>query len=190
MTTASTHNTKHLVQSLFTTLKENGWAVQCVMPVLRGKTMVEVNSPGEAIQLIMGLDIAEVGFTKNGDWVHSVRLNPGSFEDPKDLISDWTKSDGFGFDTLIYDFIESIPSLSLDGVADHTLDADQLRTKYSRVGEHPHYLKADWKDEVVRDDTLRGYWGWVQARAEAEEDEVPAGSSAPLATVHCIFGKA
>lgn len=190
MTTASTHNAKHLVQSLFSTLKEHGWAVQYVNPVLRGKAMIEVTSPGEAIQLIMGLDIAEVGFTKNADWVHSVRLNPGSFEDPKDLISDWTKSDGFGFDTLIFEFIESIPSLSLDGVADHTLDADQLRTKYSRVGQHPHYLKAAWKDEVERDDTLRGYWDWVQAHAEADEDEVPAGSCAPLATVHCIFGKA
>lgn len=190
MTTATTHNAKHLVQSLFTTLKENGWAVQYVNPVLRGKPLIEVNSPGEAIALIMGLDIAEVGFTKNADWVHSVRLNPGSFEDPKDLISDWTKSDGFGFDTLIFEFIESIPSLSLDDVADHTLDADQLRTKYSRVGEHPRYLKSDWKDEVERDSTLRGYWDWVQAQSEAADDEAHYGTSAPLATVHCIFGSA
>lgn len=57
--------------------------------------------------------------------------------------------------------------------ADHLLSADELREKYSTPnsgGEHPRYLRKHWKADVEIDSTLRGYWDWVQAQLEQEQD--------------------
>ena len=37
--------------------------------------------------------------------------------------------------------------------------------------EHPDYPRSDWQDEVANDDTLLGYWDWVDHRIEAEDRE-------------------
>lgn len=179
---------KYLVQSLFAELKANGWAVQRVDQVLNSKPGIDVTSTEQAVQLVMNSDLAAVGFTKEGDWVHTIHFTSCVNEDLKGVICDWTKQDGQGFDSLVYDFIESIPSRSLERVPDQSLDAEQLRTKYVGQGQHPQHLKAAWKYEVESDNTIRGYWDWVEASIEAESD--PCASNVPpaqMATVHSIF---
>ena len=56
--------------------------------------------------------------------------------------------------------------------ADHLLSADELREKYSTQfsnGEHPRHLRVEWRDAVANDNTLLGYWQWVEAQIEQEE---------------------
>lgn len=56
--------------------------------------------------------------------------------------------------------------------ADRLLSADELREKYSTAcnnGEHPRYLRVDWRDAVANDTTLVGYWQWVEDQIEQEE---------------------
>jgi hypothetical protein len=56
--------------------------------------------------------------------------------------------------------------------ADRLLSAEELEQKYSTErdnGEHPQYLRADWRHEVANCDTLRGYWQWVEAQIEQED---------------------
>jgi hypothetical protein len=43
-------------------------------------------------------------------------------------------------------------------------------------GEHPDYPVDEWQAEVANDDTRKGYWEWVKAKIEDEEDE-PTRSS-------------
>jgi hypothetical protein len=57
--------------------------------------------------------------------------------------------------------------------ADYLLTASELREKYSTErdnGEHPQYLRRDWRHEVAEGDTLRGYWDWVEAQLEQDHD--------------------
>lgn len=35
--------------------------------------------------------------------------------------------------------------------------------------EHPDYPKSDWRHEVANDDTLLGYWEWVEHQIESYE---------------------
>ena len=42
---------------------------------------------------------------------------------------------------------------------------------YHRDGEHPQFLKEDWRAEVAADDTILGYQEWVEHQVEAAEDE-------------------
>lgn len=39
--------------------------------------------------------------------------------------------------------------------------------------EHTTYTRADWKAEVAANDTLRGYWDWVNSQAEAAGEPIP-----------------
>jgi hypothetical protein len=57
--------------------------------------------------------------------------------------------------------------------SDRLLTADELQEKYSTErdnGEHPQYLRRDWRHEVAEGDTLRGYWQWVEAQIEQADD--------------------
>ncbi|MBM3105560.1 hypothetical protein IIE18_10455 [Pseudomonas sp. V1] len=47
---------------------------------------------------------------------------------------------------------------------DIRLTADQLEQKYSPAGggQHPTFTRADWRIAVENDDTISGYWAWVQ----------------------------
>lgn len=38
-------------------------------------------------------------------------------------------------------------------------------------GQHRLYTRSDWQDEVDAGDTQRGYWDWVAAMLEQEEDD-------------------
>lgn len=55
--------------------------------------------------------------------------------------------------------------------ADRLLTAEELDAKYNRNGngEHPRYLRCDWRHEVSENNTLRGYWQWVEAQLEQDE---------------------
>jgi hypothetical protein len=58
-------------------------------------------------------------------------------------------------------------------ISDRHLTADQLFTKYSTKrdnGEHPQYLRRDWRHDVAEDNTLLGYWQWVEHQLEQDRD--------------------
>jgi len=48
---------------------------------------------------------------------------------------------------------------------------NQTSWNYHRDGEHPQFLKKDWRDEVAADDTILDYQEWVEHQVEAAEDE-------------------
>jgi len=37
--------------------------------------------------------------------------------------------------------------------------------------EHPEYPREDWQYEVANNDTVAGYWDWVEVRIEQDEDD-------------------
>lgn len=52
--------------------------------------------------------------------------------------------------------------------ADRLLSPEELREKY--VTEHPCYQRWMWREAVVDDLTLRGYWSWTAAQIEEAVD--------------------
>lgn len=58
---------------------------------------------------------------------------------------------------------------------DAGLTAEQLQGKYARLdgswGEHPRFTRGGWTSEVVNEETQRGYWDWVAAHIEQENDK-------------------
>jgi hypothetical protein len=58
-------------------------------------------------------------------------------------------------------------------IDDYGLSADHLEDKYDNAddtGEHPTYSTWDWTQVVAQRSTRLGYWAWVKAQLEAEED--------------------
>lgn len=51
---------------------------------------------------------------------------------------------------------------------DFILDASQLDDKYNPDGdgEHPVYMRGEWRTAVGSQDTIVGYWDWVEYRIE------------------------
>lgn len=49
----------------------------------------------------------------------------------------------------------------------------QLDLKYNPegYGQHPVLTRADWRDAVYYEATLRGYWEWVSQMIEEELNE-------------------
>ncbi|MDR3411735.1 MAG: hypothetical protein P4L87_12480 [Formivibrio sp.] len=48
--------------------------------------------------------------------------------------------------------------------SDEGLDAEALDNKYNHdgEGEHPLHTRADWRAEVAEENTLLGYWAWIE----------------------------
>jgi hypothetical protein len=38
-------------------------------------------------------------------------------------------------------------------------------------GEHPGFPVEDWRNDVANGDTRMGYWEWVAAQLEAQEND-------------------
>ena len=55
---------------------------------------------------------------------------------------------------------------------DEGLNAEQLKVKYDQSGdgEHPYYFRHRWRNAVLSEATLLGYWEWV-ARSIWECDD-------------------
>jgi len=53
------------------------------------------------------------------------------------------------------------------------LSAEELEQKYSPQGggEHPDFPREDWREMIRIEDTLLGYWAWVNHRLTTEQDE-------------------
>ena len=49
--------------------------------------------------------------------------------------------------------------------------ADRLLILDDEWGEDPVYLRSDWKEEVLCNDTQRGYWDWVGAKKDEKESD-------------------
>lgn len=56
---------------------------------------------------------------------------------------------------------------------DRDLTAEELDQKYNwnGGGEHPDYPREDWREMVRIEDTLLGYWAWVQHQLTSEEPQ-------------------
>ncbi|HHH9443045.1 TPA: hypothetical protein ACP32N_005033 [Pseudomonas aeruginosa] len=63
---------------------------------------------------------------------------------------------------------------------DINLSADQLEAKYSPAGggQHPTFTRADWIIAVDSDETISGYWQWVNGEIQSLLDDTLVGSSA------------
>lgn len=61
--------------------------------------------------------------------------------------------------------------MDYDWKMDSLLPPDALAEKYSAQGEHPHHTREKWCDAVALQDTLRGYWDWVEACIEQDVDK-------------------
>lgn len=48
---------------------------------------------------------------------------------------------------------------------------DPLIKTHGTWGEHPKYVRADWRREVAEGDTNLGYWEWILQQQEIFEDE-------------------
>jgi hypothetical protein len=56
---------------------------------------------------------------------------------------------------------------------DYGRSADWLEYKYDNAedtGEHPGYATGDWCQVVAQRSTRLGYWEWVRAQLDKEED--------------------
>lgn len=55
-------------------------------------------------------------------------------------------------------------------VDERDLSPEQLDDKYNPDGdgEHPNYTRKDWRFAVENDETLLGYWGWVEFQIQQE----------------------
>lgn len=51
-------------------------------------------------------------------------------------------------------------------------NAGWLQAKYGSAG-HPEHTLDGWKFEVEEGSTLRGYWDWVVAQIEVDDDAIP-----------------
>ena len=64
-----------------------------------------------------------------------------------------------------------IPKEELEDDAD--LSADQLEDKYNPnpngVGQHPMYRRDTWRAAVGTQETISGYWDWVEYQIELKE---------------------
>lgn len=58
--------------------------------------------------------------------------------------------------------------VALDSVMSQ-LDATQLRQVFET--EHPAHDMDQWRDDVACQDTILGYWEWVQHQLEQERNE-------------------
>ena len=56
---------------------------------------------------------------------------------------------------------------------DKQLNAEQLEAKYSPDGdgEDPRYSRWDWRQAVAQENTINGYWAWVEQMIWSEEPE-------------------
>lgn len=57
--------------------------------------------------------------------------------------------------------------------ADHGLTAEQLDDKYNPEGggEHPQFPREQWRWHVDAENTLLGYWDWVEHQITEWEDD-------------------
>jgi hypothetical protein len=57
---------------------------------------------------------------------------------------------------------------------DYGLSAEQLDAKYNPDGdgEHPGYTRRNWRLAVDAEETVTGYWDWVEYQLEMEEAEL------------------
>lgn len=49
--------------------------------------------------------------------------------------------------------------------------ASEMKDLYGVWGEHPDYPKEDWKYEIANDDTVAGYWDWVEHQMMLASEE-------------------
>lgn len=56
---------------------------------------------------------------------------------------------------------------------DLLLSPDELDAKYNWEGdgEHPKYLRKHWRNAVDHEETISGYWQWVQRQIYLDDEE-------------------
>lgn len=69
---------------------------------------------------------------------------------------------------------------SWDADEDLVLSAEQLDDKYNPEGdgEHPLFQRCNWRQAVMQEETVCGYWDWVVRQVYefvTDEDRCPHG---------------
>ena len=83
--------------------------------------------------------------------------------------------DAIRFRLLGHGFLDDvlIGSHEVDAVIvdddDQPSASDLMETHGGGWGEHPRHRVQDWRTEAANDETRSGYWDWVAARLEAEQ---------------------
>lgn len=59
-------------------------------------------------------------------------------------------------------------------IDDYGLTANELALKHNPEGdgEHPTFPRCDWREDVIRENTVVGYWDWVFNQLRDEQDEL------------------
>ncbi|MBM5458620.1 hypothetical protein H8F21_13705 [Pseudomonas sp. P66] len=158
--TESQH-TAIIVPALIETLKREGWHLQSVRGIV--SACHTIKTVEELSEHLPNLDVAIIEFSEGpaAEVVNLLRFD--NLAEPEGQVYGWTGRGKPGFGTLVEEFVQSIPSLLLQQIADQDLSPDQLALKYASTGEHSLYPKSDWRYEVACVNTLRGYWDWVAA---------------------------
>ncbi|MGE8063840.1 hypothetical protein [Pseudomonas sp. NPDC089569] len=156
-----------VIDNLLADLKAEGWN-------LIGATgaNLDVGKQGDEPKLILNSDIARLDFEHQRVEGAQFILVEILLINGRVVISDYTKHPLFH--CLVSNFISGLHQRMFRAVPDSLLTSDQLRAKYDADGEHTSFTKQDWKDEVSNDETLRGYWDWVQAQIELTGFEAEA----------------
>lgn len=63
----------------------------------------------------------------------------------------------------------NVPAYTVDlSVADEDLSASELQELYGYAG-HPRFPWQHWREQVSCEDTVLGYWDWVQHKVEEKK---------------------
>ena len=107
----------------------------------------------EAVDFASAVDISKVYFDKDGKGAVVLLVWGNS---PEELVADASMAHDFDKD-LDAATGEVFPEDDAD------LSPEQLDDKYSPKGdgEHPRFTRADWREQVLQQHTVTGYWAWV-----------------------------
>jgi hypothetical protein len=160
-----------VIDSLLADLKVEGWNLIAASEVAQCPPEQEASKPTDTVKFILKSEITRLDFEHEQEGVQHILVEI-LLINGRVVISDYTKHPSFH--RLVSKFISGLHQRMFREVPDNKLTGDQLRAKHSEAGEHPCFTKQDWKDEVSNDETIRGYWDWVQAQIEQAEDESEA----------------
>lgn len=68
---------------------------------------------------------------------------------------------------VVFDVLDDCGNTTrVDLLTDEGLTPEELRTRYGT--DHPDHPRFKWREDVVDDVTIRGYWDWVAAQIESD----------------------
>ncbi|MGF6281848.1 hypothetical protein ABH908_000119 [Pseudomonas frederiksbergensis] len=157
-----------VIDNLLADLKAEGWNLIGASGVAPFPPELEARKLPDTVKFILKSEITRLDFEHEREGVQLILVEI-LLINGRVVISDYTKHPSFH--RLVSKFISGLHQRMFRDVPDSKLTTDQLRAKHYEAGEHAHFTKQEWKDEVGNDETIRGYWDWVMAQIEQAGDE-------------------